>query len=123
MACTQVKCACLLPTYVNEVSYARVKDIDFSSAKKLKENLDTRTDSLDTTCHECQVEPPYACRKATTSIPSLPVPKSEMDIFYQALNQCETKASVLSLIDPYAEQFVAKSQNVPVLSDPLSPPI
>ena len=89
MACTQVKCAWLLPTYVNEVSYARVKDIDFSSAKKLKENLDTRIDSLDTTCHECQVEPPYTCRKATTSIPSLPVPKSEMDIFYQALNQCE----------------------------------
>ena len=121
MACTQVKCAWLLPTYVNEVSYARVKDIDFSSAKKLKENLDTRIDSLDTTCHECQVEPPYACRKATTSIPSLPVPKSEMDIFYQALNHCETKASVLSLIDPYAEQFVAKSRNVPVLSDLFEP--
>ena len=77
--------------------------------------------TLDTTCHECQVEPPYACRKATTSIPSLPVPKSEMDIFYQALNQCETKASVLSLIDPYAEQFVAKSRNVPVLSDLFKP--
>ena len=32
MACTQVKCTWLLPTYVNEVSYARVKDVDFSSA-------------------------------------------------------------------------------------------
>ena len=65
--------------------------------------------------------PPIACRKATTSIPSLPVPKSEMDIFYQALNQCETKASVLSLIDPYAEEFVAKSRNVPMLSDLFEP--
>ena len=47
LACTQVKCTWLLPTYVNEVPYARVKDIDFISAKKLKENLDNKIDSLD----------------------------------------------------------------------------
>ena len=34
LACTQVKCTWLLPTFVNEVPYARVKDIDFTSAKK-----------------------------------------------------------------------------------------
>ena len=104
---------------MTEVSYARVKDIDFSSAKKLKENLDTRIDSLDTTYADSQVEPTYS--KATTAIPSHPASKSEMDIFYEALNQCETKASVLSVIDPYAEQFVAKSWNVPVLSDLFEP--
>ena len=42
MACTQVKCSWLLPTYVNEVTYERVRDIDFTSAKKLKENLDIK---------------------------------------------------------------------------------
>ena len=117
MACTQVKCAWLLPTYVNEVSYARVRDIDFSSAKKLKENLDTRIDSLDTMMTNHHSQP----SKATTAIPSHPASKAEMDIFYEALNQCETKASVLSLIDPYSEQFVAKSRNVPVLSDLYEP--
>ena len=30
LACTQVKCTWLLPTFVNEVSYARVRNIDFS---------------------------------------------------------------------------------------------
>ena len=34
LACTQVRCSWLLPTYVNEVPYERVKDIDFSSSKK-----------------------------------------------------------------------------------------
>ena len=29
LACTQVRCSWLLPTYVNEVSYKRVKDINF----------------------------------------------------------------------------------------------
>ena len=47
LACTHVKCTWLLPTYVNEVPYARVKDIDFTSAKKLKENLDNKIDSWD----------------------------------------------------------------------------
>ena len=47
LACTQLKCSWILPTYVNEVPYARVKDINFSSAKKLKENLDQKIDNLD----------------------------------------------------------------------------
>ncbi|KAI8484492.1 hypothetical protein Bbelb_377630 [Branchiostoma belcheri] len=42
----KVKCSRLLPTYVKEVPYARVKDIDFTSAKKLKERLDHSIDSL-----------------------------------------------------------------------------
>ena len=36
LACTQVKCSWLLPTYVNEVPYAEVQDINFKSARKLK---------------------------------------------------------------------------------------
>ena len=118
MACTQVKCSWLLPTYVNEVPYARVKDIDFTSAKKLKENLDREIDSLDqnkVTCHGSQPN------KAQTTIPSQLASTEEMDKFYKVLNQCKTKAVVLSLIDPYADQFVAKSRNVPVLSDLYEP--
>ena len=38
LACTQVKCTWLLPTYVSEVPYVRVQDINFQSAKNLKEN-------------------------------------------------------------------------------------
>ena len=46
LACTQVKCSWILQTYVNEVLYARAKDIDFSSAKKLKEKLDQKIKDL-----------------------------------------------------------------------------
>ena len=34
MSCTQVKCSWILPSYVKEVEYARVRDINFTSAKK-----------------------------------------------------------------------------------------
>lgn len=117
MACTQVKCSWLLPSYVNEVLYAKIKDIDFTSAKELRENLDCKIDSLDqnqVTCHGTQPS------KGQTAIPQL-ASTEEMDQFYAALNRRETQAVVLSLIDPYDEQFVAKTQNVPVLSDLYEP--
>ena len=119
MACMQVKCAWLLPTYVSKVSYKRVRNIDFSSAKKLKENLDTQIDSLNTviSCHEGQ----QSNVTTSTAIPSHSISEAEMDSFYEEPNKCETKASVLSLIDLYAEQFVAKSRNVPVISDLYDP--
>ena len=47
LSCTQVKCTWLLPTYVSKVTYARARDIDFTSAKKLKENLDSKIESFD----------------------------------------------------------------------------
>ena len=38
LSCTQVKCTWLLPTYVKEVTYDKVKNINFNSARKLKSN-------------------------------------------------------------------------------------
>ena len=46
LACTQVKCTWILPTYVKEVFYAPVSDIDFTSAKKLKDNLDRTIEKI-----------------------------------------------------------------------------
>ena len=112
MACTQVKCSWLLPSYVTEVSYERVRDINFSSAKKLKENLDRKIDSHDQNILSSHESQPLA-QPSPSQLPST----EEMNKFYEELNHCEAKAVVLSLIDPYAEQFVVKSGNVPVLSD------
>ena len=99
---------------MNEVTYERVKDIDFTSAKKLKENLDIKIDSLDqnkATSRETQ-----PC-EAQTAVHSQLASTEEMEKFYEAPYLCETKAVVLNLIDSYAEKFVVKSRNVPVLSD------
>ena len=42
LSCTQVKCTWLLPRYVKEVLCARVRDIDVSTARKLKTDLDAK---------------------------------------------------------------------------------
>ena len=43
--------------------------------------------------------------------------KEEMDQLYAKLNQCKIKAVALSLIDPFAEQFIDQSRSVPVVSE------
>ena len=48
LSSTQVKCTLVLPTYVEQVDYAGVGDIDFTSAKKLTANLDKSIKNLDT---------------------------------------------------------------------------
>ena len=40
LACTQTKCTWILPAYVREVPHSKLRDIDFSSPKKLKKTLD-----------------------------------------------------------------------------------
>jgi len=46
LACIQVKCSWSLLTYVNQVPDTRAKDIDFSSANKLKEKFNQEIEDL-----------------------------------------------------------------------------
>jgi len=123
LACMQVKCSWILPTYVNEVPYARAKDIDFSSAKKLKEKLNQKIEDLQqlhASNHTAVSSSGTALagtsapqRMQRTSLPS----KEEMDQLYAKLNQCKIKAVTLNLINPFAKQFINQSRSVPVVSE------
>lgn len=97
---------------MNEVTYERVRDIDFTSAKKLKENLDIKIDSLDQIKATQRETQPCEAQTAVHS----QLASTEMEKFYEALHLCETKAVVLSLIDLYAEKFVVKSRASPIIS-------
>lgn len=108
LACTQVKCAWILPTYVKEVSYAEVKNIDFRSAKKLKQKLDETIDSL----------PNFTNFTAGTTKPEIPVPSNaDLNNLYLKLNSCQTKPVALSLIHPFSESFVSKGRDIPTVTD------
>ncbi|XP_066270230.1 uncharacterized protein [Branchiostoma lanceolatum] len=153
LACTQVKCTWILPTYAKAVHYERVRDIDFTSAKRLKEKLDHKIDSFTPTsqdsalpsheeteveqdsvppsCEKTAVaEDPPSCEKTAVAEDSVPpshektevaeesVPTAEeIKQVYAKLNKCSSKAVALSLIKPYAGQFVMRSRNIPVVSD------
>ena len=112
LACTQVKCSWLPPTYVNEVSYERVKDIDFSSSKKLKENLDQKINSL-----EYKAAKPAGNYRIPSSYKAAPTSAEEIGTLFTKLGNCKTKAVALSVIPAYADQFVAESRAFPVVTD------
>ena len=112
LACTQVKCTWLLPTYVKEISYAPIQDIDFTSAKKLKNKLDASIEGLGE-------NPVTSTPKAPSRPGKEPSPPSlaEMNNFYKSLNSCKVKPVALSLVKPYAEDFISKSRDIPTISD------
>ena len=49
------------------------------------------------------------------------LPAEEMLDFFKRLNQCEEKAALFSLIDPYAVQFTLKSRSIPIITDLYEP--
>ena len=114
LACTQTKCTWILPTYVREVPYSKVRDIDFSSAKKLKKTLDQRIDSLHLNFGEQQKN---SAEKDDLSSPIASLSGEEMQAVYAKLNACKIKAAVLSFIDPYADQFIDESRSLPIITD------
>jgi len=115
LACTQVKCTWLLPSYVNEVPYAKVADINFKSAKKMKQELDMKIDSLGENMHaEANVKKvQHPSKSAAVDAPT----SAEMTVLYHKLNGCSIKPVALSLIDPFAEQFISISRSIPKVTD------
>ena len=116
LSCTQVKCTWILPTYVKQVDYARIKDIDFTSAKKLKENLDKLIENFD------------PGKPSQSTIPKNPAPRKlkeevqkptaeELQQFYDSLSKCKNKPVCLSLINPHNDAFVSKTREVKPITD------
>ena len=70
LSCMQVKCSWILPSYVKEVEYARVRDINFTSAKKMKADLDATLDGLLETSQASNSPPDVRSRSKIVPFPS-----------------------------------------------------
>ena len=99
LSCTQVKCTWLLPSYVKEVPYARVRDIHVSSERKLKADLDAKIDSIGERREVCVAS--HGSNLRTIKVPTL----SEMNNLCRQLNKGKVKPVALSLKEPYSDQF------------------
>ena len=105
LSCTQVKCSWLMPTAVKD---APVSDIDFRSAKKLKQNLDQTINSLTTS--------EGIARSGEAAKVSIPVSdETDLSNFYTELNSC--KASVSELHSSFLWNFFSQRRNIPTISD------
>ena len=105
----------------HEVPDVRAKNIDLSSANKLKEKLNQKIEDLkqpQASNHAAASSSGTASAGASAHAAHASVPsKEEMVQLYAKLNQCKIKAVALTLIDPFADQFIDQSRSVPVVSE------
>ena len=116
LACTQMKCSWILPSFASEVEYARVRDINFKSAKKLKVDLDETIESLS---KELELSGIWK-RQNESAVPKPEVPppsQAKVEEFYSKLSKCNSKPVVLSLVPPYAQSYVLPSRNISTVMD------
>ena len=114
LSCTQVKCTWLL--YVKQVDYGRVRDINFTSAKKMKSELDAGIDNVanDSFPDDYKLDLTVA-KKLSKEI--LAPSKAEMEQLFAELSKSKNKPIALSLIPEYAGSYVCKSCTVPTIKD------
>jgi len=89
-----------MPSFLKNVEYLPVKNIDFTSASKRKRNIDAVIDAGDT------VQPSSPStrdryRQFTTTTPS----DADLDTFYDELSSTGTRPAVLSLISKYSSAY------------------
>ena len=123
LACTQIKCTWLLPSAVKQVDYARIKDINFSSARKLKTDLDKSIERVDSPVSE--PSPPShtstpACPEEGISATQKPS-ADELNTFYRSLSECKIKLVCLSLIHPFNESFISSTRNIKAVTELFDP--
>ena len=104
LACTQVKCTWLLPPTVKHMNYAKARDIDFSSASKLKNNLDSSIETVNTVKSETY-------ERSQTGVAEKPT-DDEINDFLKSLSECKTKPVCLSLDDTHYESFISSTRNI-----------
>ena len=118
LACTDIKCAWIMPGYNKDVAYAQAQDIDFRSAAKLKQKLDEAVENLGDTSNKNKTFSPEYSKPVVKRKIDIPAPtQAELNSFYETLNNCKSKPVALSLIHPYSETFVAKSRTIGAISD------
>eukprot|EP00794_Sanderia_malayensis_P013277 gene13277-14646_t len=67
LSCTQVKCTWILSTYVKEVKYSKIENINFTSAKKFKADLDKTLEILDVNFPKARQITPLPARPKTST--------------------------------------------------------
>jgi len=118
LSCTQLKCQWILPPFVKDVEYARVCDIDFKSAQKLKSELDNRIENLSTHSTETEhVNTDKECKATESKDKVSPPSELEMKSFFEELSKCKSKPVVLSVVEDFSESYVLASRKISTVPD------
>ncbi len=118
MTVTDRKAYWVMPTAVKDVPYSRVKDIEFVGRKRSLNEMKALTfptPALIATSSQRQSKSPTPTpsrRQSKSPTPAFEnAIEEDMDNFFSMLNECGSKPVILSLIEPYASNFIPKAVN------------
>ena len=103
LSCTQAECKWIIPSYLEEVEYRTIEEIDFTSADRKKRQLNQ---SIQSEINSLVTHSKKAKTKCNDS-PRLPI--EDLDMFYKSLSNCDTMPAILSLIPLYSDRYVPKT--------------
>ena len=101
LTCTQAECEWLVPSYLKNIEYKPVKEIDFTSVKGKKGKFDEmmeRVTSPESSEDEESI-PKYGSRSTD----------EELLLLFQDMSIAGTKPGVLSLVPEFSSNYVPKS--------------
>jgi len=98
--CTEESCKWIIPSFLKEVQYLPIKDIDFTSAKGKKQTLDDKikaTEVEDVEQEAGELELPKKIGSKST--------EAELSMPFKNLSTGGTKPGVLSVVPKYSDVY------------------
>ena len=114
MTVTQKKAYWVMPNGVKDVPYAPVKSIEFIGKKKSSTAIQTSQFPRGNTPSPSPCSTP---RSSKSPVPAFEeATEEETEAFFISLSTCKTKPAILSLVEPYASNYIPKSldENLPL---------
>jgi len=119
--CTQEACQWIIPSYLKEVEYLPVKEIDFSSVRGKKRKVDGQIQQATAVDSEIPLEnelmPSDLERSVKVGARST---ESELLLLFNNLSVGDTKPGVLSVVPNHSDKYVPKSMSkdfpIPLIS-------
>jgi len=103
--CNQLQCAWVIPSYTKSIDYACIRKIDFTSASGKKRKLDEMIDELVNENDSTELTSD-SCLKYC-----VPSTNEELSQIFYAMSLAGTQPAVLSIVDPYSDNYVPKSSH------------
>ncbi len=106
--CTQQKCTWVIPSYQKEIPYLPVKDVDFTCAKRKREEFDSSICSEQSLVNSETV--PTSSWSGTCSYSRAVCKHPKLELFFSKLAESDSKPGILSVIDKYSDAYIPKTK-------------
>ena len=104
--CTQESCHWIIPSYLKEVEYLPIKDINFASALGMKKTLDEQIQSLGESQEERNVSQSDSDADEKSKKVGTRSSEADLSLLFKNLSVAGSKPGLLSVVPAHSDQLV-----------------